>query len=422
MKRPQSISLQTNRAIRNAFLLGSFVFVSFSMPLLEVVDARLAQMFHDLPARLHRGQPVYIGPLAEEIEAVFDPTKNLNFAHGEAIRWVLTDASGTVIGRLAAFLNRDSPAVADADLPTGGLGFFECIDDQTAATTLFEAGQAWLAARGMQAMDGPINFGERDRFWGLLVAGFDLEPNYGMFWHPPYYQRLFEAYGFQLYFKQYTCAREVDTPLHLSFAKRAADFAEGQPAYRFGYALKSDPERMAQDFHHVYNLAWANHSGVPSMSLDKAHQLVRQMRPILDERLLWFAYHNDEPVAFFLSLPELNQILKHVGPRLDLVGKIRFLWQRWRYQHRRPKKMFGVIYGVVPAHQGKNVDAVMLVHAQNAFQMAGYTDIEMNWIGDFNPRMLATTRSIGAKVCKTHVTYRKLFDESRPFERCPIIR
>ena len=392
------------------------------MPLLEVNDARLVRQFLDLPARLHRGQAAYIGPLAAEIEAVFDPAKNLNFAHGEAIRWVLTDATGTVIGRVAAFLNREAPAVADAALPTGGLGFFECIDDQAAANTLFSAGQAWLLARGMQAMDGPINFGERDRFWGLLVDGFEREPNYGMFWHPPYYQPLFENYGFQLYFKQYTCAREVDALLHPSFAKRAAAFAADQPAYRFAHSLKREPERMAQDFHYVYNLAWANHSGVPSMSLDKARQLVLQMRPVLDENLLWFAYHDDEPVAFFLSLPELNQIFKHIGPRLDLIGKLRFLWARWRYQHRRPKKMFGVIYGVVPAHQGKNVDAVMMVHAQRAFEVAGYTDIEMNWIGDFNPRMLATTRSIGAKVCKTHITYRKLFDESRPFERCPIIR
>ena len=415
--------MQLSRAFSVAILLASFVFVfRYSMPLLEVIDARLTRLFQDLPARLHRGQPAYIGPLAEEVEAVFDPAKNPNFANGEAIRWVLIDATGTVIGRVAAFLNRDMPAVADADLPTGGLGFFECIDDQTAANTLFEAGRTWLAARGLQAMDGPINFGERDRFWGLLVDGFGLEPNYGMFWHPPYYQRLFEAYGFQLYFKQYTCAREVDMPLHPSFAKRADAFAAEQPAYRFTHSLKSEPEKMAQDFNHVYNLAWANHSGVPPISLNKARQLVKQMRPVLDERLLWFAYHNDEPVAFFLSLPELNQIFKRIGPRLDLLGKIRFLWEQWRYQHRQPKKMFGVIYGVVPAHQGKNVDAVMMVHAQKAFEVAGYTDIEMNWIGDFNPRMLVTTRSIGAKICKTHVTYRFLFDREREFERCPVIR
>jgi len=392
------------------------------MPLLEVTDARLAGMFQDLPARLHQGQPAYIGPFVADIEAVFSPAANPYFANGEAIRWVLTNSSGQAIGRVAAFVNRDLPTANDPDLPTGGLGFFECIDDQAAANQLFEAAQAWLAARGLQAMDGPINFGERDRFWGLQIAGFELEPNYGMFWHPPYYQRLFEGYGFQVYFKQYTCAREVATPLHPSFAKRAEAFAAEQPAYRFAHASKRDPERLAREFLHVYNLAWSRHSGVKPMELAQARHLLKQMKPVLDERLLWFAYYHDEPVAFFISLPELNQILKHVGPRLNWWGKLRFVWERWRYQRRRPKKMFGVIYGVVPEHQGKGVDSAMLVYAQQALQAAGYTDIEMNWIGDFNPRMMATMRSIGAKICKTHATYRKLFDETREFERCPIIR
>ena len=129
------------------------------MSLLEVVDDRLARQFIELPARLHRAVPNYIGPLENEVEAVFDPLKNPKFASGEAIRWVLTDEAGTTIGRVAAFLNRDAVDVQNPDLPTGGLGFFECIDDQAAANQLFEAGRQWLGARGMQAMDGPINFG-----------------------------------------------------------------------------------------------------------------------------------------------------------------------------------------------------------------------------------------------------------------------
>ena len=119
------------------------------MPLLEVTDARLARQFVELPARLHQAVPQYIGILENEIEVVFDPVKNPKFANGEAIRWVLTDASGTVIGRVAAFLNRDAVDVQNADLPTGGLGFFECIDDQAAANELFGAGRQWLATRGM---------------------------------------------------------------------------------------------------------------------------------------------------------------------------------------------------------------------------------------------------------------------------------
>ncbi len=391
------------------------------MPLLEVVTRRQQRQFCALPHRLHRHEPAYIGPLDNEVDVVFDPAKNQLFAAGgEARRWLLTDARGLVIGRIAAFVNPLTATTTDPTLPTGGLGFFECLDDQAAANELFDVACDWLKARGMLAVDGPINFGDRDRFWGVLIDGFDREPNYGMFWHPAYYQKLFESYGFQLYFKQYTCYRPVHMPLHPSFHKKLADFSANDH-FRFAHARKAGPEKMARDFHHVYNLAWGRHAGVKPMTLDQARHLVREMMPVLDEHVLAFAYHDDEPVAFFLNLPELNQIFKHIGHRLNLIGKLRFVWERWRYMRRTDKKLLGIIYGVVPEFQGKGVDLALITWTQDRFMDVGYQDIEMNWIGDFNPRMLVTTRSIGAKIVKTHATYRKLFVD-RPFERYPIIR
>jgi hypothetical protein len=390
------------------------------MPLLEVKTAAQQQQFCDLPRRLHQAVPVYIGPLDNELEAVFDPKKNALFAAGgEAMRWLLTDANGLVIGRVAAFVNTLTATATDPTLPTGGMGFFECIDDQAAANELLNAACQWLQARGILAVDGPINFGDRDRFWGVLIDGFEYEPNYGMFWHPAYYRQLLENYGFQLYFKQYTCFRTVQQLLHPTFRKKLEELKAA--GYRFTHGHKAEPEKLAQDFHHVYNLAWGRHAGVKPMTIDEARNLVREMTPVLDERLLAFAYYGNEPVAFFLNLPELNQIFKHVGKTLNLVGKLRFLWEQWKYMRRIDKKLLGIIYGVVPEHQGKGVENALIISTQDLFLGAGYTTIEMNWIGDFNPRMLVVTRSIGAKIIKTHATYRKLFVD-RPFERYPIIR
>ena len=97
--------------------------------------------------------------------------------------------------------------------PPEGMGFFESVNDQKVAFMLFDACKDWLTQRGIEAMDGPINFGDRDKWWGLLVDGYELEPNYQQHYNYPYYKDLFEAYGFKTYFKQLTYGRKTRDPL-----------------------------------------------------------------------------------------------------------------------------------------------------------------------------------------------------------------
>ena len=388
------------------------------MKLVEVKDKRAVREFLEFPVKLYREHPNWIRPLDKDIEAVFNPKLNRNFDNGEAIRWILTDDQGKTIGRVAAFINESTKNAGE--FPVGGMGFFECIEDKQAAFTLFDACRQWLEARGVEAMDGPINFGERDTWWGLLVEGF-TEPNYGMFYHMPYYQQLFEAYGFQLYFKQFTCTRSTREQLKPAILERMKR-VQAANGYTFRHAPKNNPEKLASDFYTVYTKAWASHTGISKMTMEKARSIVNQMKPVMDERLIWFGYYNNEPVAFFVMLPELNQIFKHLNGKLDLIGKLKFLWYKHKLKSERNfKKTFGIIFGVVPEHQGKGVETGLIGSTQEMVTGLGYTDIEMNWIGDFNPKMLAVTKLLGSSVCKTHVTYRLLFDPNRPFERYPII-
>ncbi|WP_192822432.1 hypothetical protein [Rufibacter sp. LB8] len=387
------------------------------MHLLEVTSPATVSEFLNFPTGLYQDHPHWIRPLDNDIEQVFDPTKNPNFKTGKAIRWILQNAQGQTIGRVAAFVNEKTKNASE--YVTGGMGFFECINDQTAAFTLFDACKNWLQAQGMEAMDGPINFGERDRFWGLLVDGF-TEPNYGMFYHPPYYKDLFEAYGFQVYFKQYTYKRPTGAPLHPKIIERGALLAQ-DPNYRVAHASKKNLEKLAQDFLEVYNKAWGGHSGVSSMTIEKVRKLMKNMKPIMDEKLLIFTYYQEKPVAFFIMLPELNQIFKHLHGKLDWWGKLKFLYYKWRILRSNERKLFGLIFGVVPEFQGKGVDAYMMTKShQTVIDYA--PEMEMNWVGDFNPKMMMVTRALGAVIYKTHVTYRKIFDPSKPFTRYPIIR
>lgn len=112
------------------------------------------------------------------------------------------------MGRIAAFYNRELVAASEYQ-PTGGCGFFESIDDQRVADMLFDAARDWLKERGLEAMDGPVNFGDRDQWWGLLVKGFEFTPLYANPYNFEYYVRLFENYGFRNYFNQHTYLREL---------------------------------------------------------------------------------------------------------------------------------------------------------------------------------------------------------------------
>ncbi|WP_234736102.1 hypothetical protein [Tellurirhabdus bombi] len=379
--------------------------------------------FLQLPVRLYKDDPCWIRPLDKDIEDVFNPQKNKYFKSGECVRWLLLNESGKAIGRVAAFINRET-ASQNNDQPTGGMGFFECIDDEKAAFLLFDTCREWLRQKGMEAMDGPINFGERDRWWGLLIEGFNKEPTYGMPYTKPYYVGFFDQYGFQEYFRQLTFflpmpEDEVRAKIHPSVFERSVRTLE-DPTYTFRHIEKKHLEKYAEDFRLIYNKAWAKHLGVGDMSVDKSRALMLRMKPILEEELIWFGYHKEEPIAFFIMLPELNQIFKHVNGKLNLIGKLKFLYHKLMKTNR---KAFGVIFGIIPEYQGRGIEsAIALAFSKVAWQKDyQYKELELNWIGDFNPKMLRFSRMLGGEVHKQHATYRYLFDRTKEFKRHPII-
>lgn len=391
------------------------------MKLIEVKDKGQIREFLELPVKLYKNEKNWIRPLNQDIESVFDPKKNKYFRHGECIRWILQDEQGKTIGRVAAFINRKT--ANKEDQPTGGMGFFECIHNQSAANILFDRCKEWLQEKGMEAMDGPVNFGDRDRWWGALAQGFEREPNYCMPYTFPYYLDLIEGYGFQLYFQQFTFGRPVMESKEGSLSEKVKAKAERlhrDEKYHFQHMEKKNLEKYAEDFRTVYNKAWVKHKGVGEMPKAQAKAIMNQLKPILDEKILWFGYYEGEPVAFFINLPEMNQVFKHINGNLNWLGKLKFLYYK---NFTKLEKMFGVVFGVVPEHQSKGVEAaiVMAIADYVWTGKSGYSYFEMNWIGDFNPKMIKVAKEVGGKVVKVHHTYRFLFDRSKEFKRAPVM-
>ena len=398
------------------------------MQLIEVNSPQLAQEFLRVNVELNKNNPAYIRPLDKDINEVFDKEKNKAFRFGEVIRWILKDGEGKSIGRIAAFANRKYKNKGD-DVPVGGIGFFDCINDQQAADMLFDVAKHWLMQKGMQAMDGPINFGERDRWWGLVVKGNDIPPMYAMNFNPAYYQQLFETYGFKNYFNQICFALKSDKLLQTKFYTRHDELAK-DPNYSASPLKKSQLEKFVKDFTIVYNKAWAGHGGMKQLEEKVVLKMFKSMKPVLDERISWFVYYKGEPIAMWINLPDLNQWFKYLNGKFGLIDKLKFLWVKATV---RNPKFTGLVFGIVPEFQAKGVDAYMIIEGamiiqklkvENGQYILGkpiYDDYEMQWIGEFNPKMVNVAESLGTYRSRILTTYRYLFDQTKEFKRHPIL-
>lgn len=386
------------------------------MKLIEVNTSKLAKEFLQVAIELYKNDTNWIRPWDKDINDVFDPQKNKAFRNGEVIRWILKDENGNLTGRIAAFVQNKYKNKGD-DISVGGIGFFECINNRKAADMLFDVAKHWLMQKGMEAMDGPINFGERDRWWGLVTEGFK-EPIYLMNYNPPYYQTLFEEYGFNIFYNQICWHLSIDTQLQPKFYEQHKIYS-AQPEFSARHIRKNQLEKFARDFCTVYNKAWARHEGNKEMSEEMALKIFKAMKPVMDESLIWFAYHKEEPIAMWINLPDLNQIIKYLNGQFNLFSKLKFMWLRYR---KVCKKFTGIVFGVVPEFQGRGVDYFMIVEGANLIQgRRQYDELELQWQGDFNPKMLNISRNLGATQSRNLATYRYLFDRTKEFKRHPMI-
>ena len=383
-----------------------FLYISYSaqhfMTITEVKDKATRKAFLDTARIIYKDDDVWVCPLDNDIEAVFDPEKNNFHKDGKCTRWILKDDNGKLIGRVAAFINNKK--AYNYEQPTGGMGFFECINDEKAAFLLFDTAKNWLAANGMKAMDGPINFGENDNFWGLLVEGF-IAPSYGMNYNPPYYQKFFEDYGFKTEYAQITNHLDILKPFPERFYK-IAKWVTQKPGYEFKHLEAKHIDKFAADFIDIYNDAWKDFENFVPITYATIAESFNKMKPLMDENLIWFAYVNDEPAAFMIILPDANPMIKPLKGKLDLIGKLKFLYYRWKGVSR----MRAIVMGTKQKYQNHGIESGLFITlGEYVLPLNQYKELELSWVGDFNDKMIAMHNAMGAVFGKKHLTMRYLF-------------
>jgi len=168
-----------------------------------------------------------------------------------------------------------------------------------------------------------------------------------------------------------------------------------------------DPKRVdkyAEDFMAIYNAAWAEFENFTPIKKDYVLETFEKMKPVLDPKLVQFAYVNGEPASFVLSLPDVNQIFKRFKGKLNLINKIRFLMLKRKNVIDRVRV---VVMGTHPKFQGIGLESVVTYKSfEYCFSETPLNEVELSWVGDFNDKMIAIHKGLGAIPSKKHITYR----------------
>ncbi|MBI1222894.1 MAG: GNAT family N-acetyltransferase [Bacteroidetes bacterium] len=365
------------------------------MEAIEVKDKATEKQFLNLPHALYSKDSNWVCPPHSDIRKIFDAEKNPAFQHGKAKRWIVQE-QGRVLGRIAAFYQHK------AEWREAGIGFFESVDDEEVADLLFVTATSWLKQQGFIEIVGPINFGQRDAYWGLLVEGFGA-PAYQDNYHLPYYQRLFEDFGWEQDFEQKTAMIQADYFNH----ERLGPIAQ-KVTSKEGYSFRSFNSRnliqMSRDFSSIYNCAWQGHDHFNPVQEPEILKMMKQMKPLVKDDLISLAYVDNEPAGFFVSIRDINPMLRKFRGRFGILQKLALLYQ---LKTQPVQRMRAIVFGVVPEHQNKGLETGMIWKVFEATRNYPHMkEMELSWIGDFNPRMLRLLEGIGAKPWKKHVTYR----------------
>ena len=347
--------------------------------------------FIDWPYQFYPGRyPNWIAPLRREEQATLNPDKNAFFDHGEIQLFLAEDASGQVRGRIAAIINGMHLQKYDDD--TGFFGFFETENDPAVANALLDAAEAWLRARDCIRMRGPTNPSLND-VSGLLVDGFDRRPSVLMPYNPPYYADLLTDYGFEramtmwAYYAHKRYAKYDRLRRGVNIVKRRTP----------GLSLRTiNPDALydeARTLLDIYNEAWSDNWGHVPMTEAEFTQLVDGLKQVYDPRLVYFVEHKGEPVAFAISLPNINQALRHVEDgRLLPTG----WWKLLMHTTYGISELRMPLMGIRKAYQGKGLDALMVLETMERGPEYGYDACETSWVLDTNERLKNAIESIGA--------------------------
>ncbi|MBB5685414.1 hypothetical protein FHS49_001422 [Sphingobium boeckii] len=367
--------------------------------------------FVDLPYRLYASDPNWIPPLKDEVHGLINPKKNPWFGHGEA-QFFLAERGGKVVGRISAQIDHlalEQPVEQGMGPGTGNWGMMEA-EDETVFKALIARAEAWLRERKMHRSLGPLSISIWDEP-GLLVKGHDHPPTVMMGHNSPAYEAWVERAG-------YTHAKTLNT-YEVDITKPFPGIVErviasGERNARIAIR-RVNKKRFAEEASlilSILNEAWCENWGFVPLTDAEIAYVGKKLKPIVFEDLIMIAEVEGEPVAFMITLPDLNERLR------DLNGSLLpFGWAKLLLWLRKPKArtmrvpLMGVVKRLQSTRLASQLAFMMIEYIRReAVLHYGSTRGEIGWILDDNQGMNAIADAIESRVNKQYMIYEKAIE------------
>ncbi len=357
------------------------------------------KQFIDFEWKINANTPNWVSPLRMERADMLNPKKNPFFQHAEA-ELFLAKKDGEIVGRIAAIKNDNHNRFHNDK--AGFWGFFESINDQQVANALFQAAADWLKGKGLDSMLGPMNPSTNDEC-GLLIKGFDTPPYIMMTHNPDYYPALVEGFGQTKAKDLYAWLLSTEMALKNISEKmiRVAEKIKERHSITFRTANLKKLDQEVKLIKEIYNDAWSKNWGFVPFTDAEIDHLADQLKPIVDEDLLIIAEKGDEPIAFVLTIPNLNEILQKIpNGRLLPFGIFKLL-----FGMKKIKTVRVITLGVKRKYQHLGLGAIFYIETIQRADKKGYTWGELSWILEDNHPMNSAIQTFGSELYKTYRIY-----------------
>lgn len=366
-----------------------------AIDIVPVQDSRVLGQFIDFPYSLYRDYPHWVPPLRIAMQEMFNPRKHAFLKHG-TIESFLARRDGKVVGRVSAIIDPNHNKFHEEQ--AGFFGFFECVDDQAVATALLEAARTRLRERGAKVIRGPLN-PSTNYECGLLVDGFDSDPQIMMTYNPPYYGRLIEGAGLTKakdLFAYWARVNEVNG----AKAERVSQRAIKANQMTIRPIRMNDFDRDVASVFEVYNSAWERNWGFVPMTKDEFLAMAKEMKMMLDPGLVLLGETPKGLGGFALALPDANEAIKYAKGRLFPFGLLKIL-----YHKRTIRNLRVLALGVREEYRTVAIAAGLYAELIRHARQKGYEGCEFSWVLEDNVLMNRSIEALGAKHYKTYRIY-----------------